>query len=284
MRAVRLIYSNKAGDWALGGTLIIKLIISVFIIVGLAEISKRTSPQVGGIIAGLPLGTGLSIYFISYEQGVGFAVAGMPWGIAGLAASLICCLTYLITARGAARGSRVLAIGYPTAASIAVFAGAGAILFSLEMNVLHSTAAFAAVFVLNLFIVNKLVNTQPHLSKSVSSILELVMRGIIVGLILLFITSIAAVVGSKWAGIFSSFPSTLFPLILLLHYEHGKDLFPHVIRGFSYSVSTLLVFYLAYLHLVPAYGLNVGFLLVYAVCALYLCSLRLLAASYKRAQ
>jgi hypothetical protein len=65
----------------LGMLVLIKLVLSVIIIVAIAEISKKISPQIGGIISGLPLGTGLSIYFISYEQGVDFTIKGVPWGI-----------------------------------------------------------------------------------------------------------------------------------------------------------------------------------------------------------
>jgi hypothetical protein len=79
----------------LSSYVVFKLIISVMAVVALAEISGRTGPAWGGILSGLPLGTGITVYFISREQGVAFMIQGIPWGIAGLAASLVFCAAYL---------------------------------------------------------------------------------------------------------------------------------------------------------------------------------------------
>ena len=248
----------------------IKLVLSIIIIVGIAEISKRISPQMGGIISGLPLGTGLSIYFISYEQGVDFTIKGIPWGIAGLSASILFCVIYILVSRMDRSNNRILLIAKSSFISMVSFFIFGYFIFLLKVNLLQASLLFATVFFINLFIINKLIKTPEKTSKSTSTLLQILSRGLTVGIILLIITGVASIVGSKWAGILSSFPSTLFPLILVLHYEEGNKLFPYVILGFSYSISTLLVFYLSYLYFVPLYGLNIGFLIIYGLCAIYL--------------
>jgi len=60
--------------------ILIKILISTVIVVLLAEISTRINPVLGGILSGLPLGAGLSVYFISYQNGIEFLVTGIPWG------------------------------------------------------------------------------------------------------------------------------------------------------------------------------------------------------------
>jgi len=259
---------------SLGSLLIIKLILSVLIIVGVAEISKRISPLIGGIISGLPLGTGLSIYFISYEQGIDFTTEGVPWGIAGLSASIIFCLVYLLVARKIRLNNRLLVIGYSSSVSLVSFLIIGYILYLFNLTLIRATAIFIIVFCLNLLVINKLIGTQDTPKKSSSTMMQIICRGIIVGAILILITGVASVAGSKWAGILSSFPSTLFPLLIVLHYEEGNKLFPYVIYGFSYSISTLLLFYISFIYIVPLFGLNIGFLLIYILCSVYLISLR----------
>jgi len=79
--------------------ILIKIIISTLIVVLLAEISTRVNPVLGGIFSGLPLGAGLSVYFISYQEGIPFLVRGIPWGISALSSSILFCFFYLITGR-----------------------------------------------------------------------------------------------------------------------------------------------------------------------------------------
>jgi hypothetical protein len=100
----------------------------------------------------------------------------------------------------------------------------GYVIFLIQVNLIQASLVFASVFFVNLFLINKLIKTPEKSGKSISTLLQILSRGLIVGIILLIITGVASIVGSKWAGILSSFPSTLFPLILVLHYEEGNHL------------------------------------------------------------
>jgi len=103
-----------------------------------------------------------------------------------------------------------------------------------------------------------------------NSIIKLLIRGLIAGIIISILTEIASIAGSRWAGILSSFPSTLFALLVVLHFEEQKNLYPSVIYGFSLSVSTLLVFYISCWYLLPRLGLNLGFVAIYFISISYL--------------
>ena len=63
---------------------LLKIAIAAVTVVVLAEIAKRVDPVLSGVLLGLPLGAGLSVYFVALEQGVDFIVPGLPWAIAGL--------------------------------------------------------------------------------------------------------------------------------------------------------------------------------------------------------
>ena len=50
----------------------------------------------------------------------------------------------------------------------------------------------------------------------------LFLRAFLAGFIILAIIATAKLVGSRWAGLLSAFPSTLFPLILIVHLTYDK--------------------------------------------------------------
>lgn len=247
-----------------------KILISTVIVLLLNEIAKRISPSFSGLISGLPLGTGLSVYFIAYQEGTSFMLEGIPWGIAGLTSSLFFCLTYLLSGSYLKNRNKITAILISSFSSIVAFLLTGWIIHSLHLTVFSSLLLFIIFFIVNLIIIHKLkISRQlPGLKKN--SFCKNIFRAILVSLIILCITGTSGIFGTKWAGIFSAFPSTLFPLLILLHFEHNEKLYPSFIKGFSYGISTLAIFYLACFFLLPALGLNLGFLIVYIISLLYL--------------
>lgn len=247
---------------------ILKISISLLVVLALAEISKRVNPILGGLLNGLPLGTGLSVCFISYQFGIDYIIQGIPWGIAGLASSLLFCLAYIITGR--LINNNIWSMIIASISGMISFFISGYLIFLLKLNLWMSLLFFLTFFAMNILIMNRLkINIKKSNPKPMSFNL-LVVRGIVVGMILAATTGIASMAGSRWAGILSSFPSTLFALILALHFEERSNLYPAVILGFSYGISTLALFYTLCSYLLPIVGLNIGFLIIYCISIIYL--------------
>ena len=62
--------------------------------------------------------------------------------------------------------------------------------------------------------------------------------GLLAGFIILAIITTAKLVGSRWAGLLSAFPSTLFPLILIVHLSYDKTHVHTIIKkAFSFCPS-----------------------------------------------
>lgn len=80
---------------------------------------------------------------------------------------------------------------------------------------------------------------------------------------------IASVAGGRWADILSSSPSTLFALLVVLHFEEQKNLYSSVIYEF-FSISTSLIFYISCWYLLPKLGLNLGLVAIYLISISYL--------------
>jgi hypothetical protein len=67
--------------------IILKTVVSILAVLGLVYISEK-NPKIGGLLAGLPLGTGIVIFFYGIEQGPHFVMQSIPYGISGLVSSL----------------------------------------------------------------------------------------------------------------------------------------------------------------------------------------------------
>lgn len=212
-------------------------------VVALAEISERVNPLLSGILSGLPLGIGITVYFISLEKGISFVIKGIPWGIAGLAATIILCVAYLWVSLKIR--NRLLSIILASVSGIALFLLAGVFLAKLRLNLLISLAIFLVVFFCGIVFVNRLAINERNFAQTKNNLRKMALRGVLAGAIIILITGSASLIGNKWSGVLSAFPSTLYPLVLILHVEKGIKTFPIIIKGFLYSVTTLAVFYLA---------------------------------------
>ncbi|HER24611.1 MAG TPA: hypothetical protein ENO17_06155 [Candidatus Atribacteria bacterium] len=250
--------------------ILIKILISTIIVVLLAEISTRVNPVLGGIFSGLPLGAGLSVYFISYQEGISFLVSGIPWGISALSSSILFCFFYLMTGKYLHPKNNLISITASSFMGFISFLSSGYLIYKLNFNLLSAAMIFFIIFFMNIFILKKIKIEKIMKKNNKNSIVKLLIRGLIAGIIISILTEIASITGSRWAGILSSFPSTLFALIVVLHFEEQKNLYPSVIYGFSLSVSALLVFYISCWYLLPKLGLNLGFVATYCISISYL--------------
>ena len=250
--------------------ILIKIIISTIIVVLLAEISTRVNPVLGGIFSGLPLGAGLSVYFISYQEGIPFLVRGIPWGISALSSSILFCFFYLVTGRYFKLKNNLISITASSFMGFISFFISGYLIYKSDFNLLSAAMIFFIIFFMNIFILKKIKVNKIISKNNKNSIIKLLIRGLMAGIIISILTEIASIAGSRWAGILSSFPSTLFALLVVLHFEEQKNLYPSVIYGFSFSVSTLLVFYISCWYLLPKLGLNLGFVAIYFISVSYL--------------
>ncbi|HCL91033.1 MAG TPA: hypothetical protein DHW70_06905 [Candidatus Atribacteria bacterium] len=250
--------------------IIIKILISMIIVIIFAEISTRINPVLGGVLSGLPLGAGLSVYFISYKESIPFLVNGIPWAIVALASSILFCLSYFIIGEYFRLNNKLLSITLCSLGGFASFFISGYFINRLKLGLFSAIILFVIIYFINIFITKRIPVVSNYKKQKKTSISTFLLRGLLAGIIISLFTEIASIGGSKWAGILSSFPSTLFALLVVLHFEGDNKIYPAVIYGFSFSISTLAIFYLLCWYLLPILGLNQGFILIYFMSILYL--------------
>ena len=62
----------------------------------------------------------------------------------------------------------------------------------------------------------------------------------------------------KWAGLFSAFPITLFPLILIVHITYDKEHVHTIIKNFPVGLGALIVYSLSVYKSYPIWGIYLG--------------------------
>jgi hypothetical protein len=216
------------------------------------------------------------MYFVAREQGSAFALAAVPWGILGLSSSIAFSLAYLLVGRvlpADARRGRLPAVLACSAAALAAFFVTAALFRRLAVTLAASLAITLAVAAANVIALRRLGIADSAGTRRPSGYRSLLLRAVVAGAIVCAITGAARAVGSAWTGLFSGFPAMLMPLYIVLHFEEGDRLYPGIIHGFAWSVSNLVLFYLAMLAFVPRLGLGPSFAAIYALSAVYLWAL-----------
>ncbi|MDT8272356.1 MAG: hypothetical protein RRA35_04100, partial [Desulfomonilia bacterium] len=98
----------------------------------------------------------------------------------------------------------------------------------------------------------------------------LLLRAFIAASFIVVITGTARMVGTSWAGLFSAFPTTLFPLLLIMHLTYDRKHVHTVIKNFPIGLGSLVFYSLSVSVSYPAFGIYIGTLLSFGVATLYL--------------
>lgn len=248
----------------------IKIFVSIFVVIGIVFISER-NPKIGGLLVGLPLGVGIVMFFYALEQGTAFAITGIPYAIAGLTSSLAFSMSFYL-------GGKLFLQNRTCNIALSIFFGlsgffmSGFLISLVNINLTKGIGIFLVGMILSLLFFTTVPESKKNkLRKHTFS--ALAFRTLFVTAVVLAITGAANLFGSQWAGIMASFPTMLCPVLILLAYNYKDEIYPKVLKHFSYSITTLVVYYLLILMLYPKYGIYRGTFFAYLICFIYLYTL-----------
>jgi hypothetical protein len=173
--------------------------------------------------------------------------------------------------RGFTRGApyvKYYAILFSSVSAIAGYFIIAWILYSIQINIFSALFITILMILIIIYFLKKIQNVKIE-NKIKLNFKILLIRAVIATSIILIITGTAKMVGSTWAGLFSSFPTTTFPLILIIHYtydaRHVHTIIKNIPKGFGAIViysSSVFIFY-------PLYGVVIGTLLSLVIASLY---------------
>ncbi|MFZ1201390.1 MAG: hypothetical protein WAO07_14580 [Desulfobacterales bacterium] len=244
---------------------VLKILVTIVIVVGLSVVAEHVSPRVAGILSGYPLVAAIALFFIGLDVGPDFAAESAVYTIAGLVGSL--CFVYAY--HRAALHFKKATIPLSSAAATVAYFAAIAILQSLGLSktgaVLLTVGATLAFAILFRHIEDAQIERPVRLIFRV-----LLLRAVLASGAIVIITGAAKWVGPRWAGLFSAFPTTLFPLMLIVHVGYGQGPVNTIIKNFPRGLGSLIFYALSVSVMYPRCGVYWGTLAAFAAASGYL--------------
>jgi hypothetical protein len=96
------------------------------------------------------------------------------------------------------------------------------------------------------------------------------LRAVFAALVILLITTAARAVGPEWAGLFSAFPITMLPLLVIIQFTYQPAHVRTIIKNIPRGLGSLLIYALVVATAYTDLGIVWGTLLGYLAATLYL--------------
>lgn len=253
----------------LQGITLVKILVAVCMVVGLSVIAERISPRWAGIISGYPLGSAISLFFIGYEVGPEFAGRSALYNIVGLTATQVFAYAYYRTARCVQAAPKALTIVAASVGGLIGYFAAVAVLRPIPVTPL-SAVLITGGFILFFDRLFRSVENVRIVDRGAVGPAVLLVRALFAAVLVILITSTAGIVGPQWAGLFSAFPVTLFPFMLIIHITYRNEHVYTVVKYLPRGLGSLLVYSLVVSAAYPALGVGWGTLIAYAAATAYL--------------
>lgn len=244
--------------------LLAKIFFSILVVLGLSWVAEHVNSRVAGILAGMPLGGVLVLFFIGQELGPEFAAESALFGIPSIMATIMFALGYYFSSTINIRYSPLVSavgglVGYFLAAGLLSMAQIG-----LELGaVLSLTALVTFAYIFRSSEDNK-VPERVDMTYS-----RMLFRSGMAASFVVFITSAAELIGSQWSGLLIGFPMTFLPFLLIIHITYSAAQVRAVIRNFPLGLVSLLLFLIVanktilILGVVPALFVSLAGALIY---------------------
>lgn len=247
--------------------LISKIVVSVVSVVGLSLIAEHFSSRVAGILAGYPLGTAISLFYIGLEQGKEFAGEGALFTLATFSVSIVMFYVYQRAAERILSNTIIIS----SAIAIGTFMILASLLSILPINLFSALAI--TIFSIFFFgrrlrhLANVTVKKRIKITHNV-----LFVRALSAAALVIIITGLADMIGPHWSGILSAFPITAFPFMLIMHYSYGVEQVNTIAKNYPYGLGALVVYVVTVMFSYPVIGIVLGTILSFATATVYLVS------------
>ncbi|MFE8071240.1 hypothetical protein QQM79_09280 [Marinobacteraceae bacterium S3BR75-40.1] len=229
----------------------VKLAVTLLTVLALAALAERVSARVAGVLAGFPLGTGIALFFLGWEQGPTYAAQAAVATLPGFLAAQGLALTY---SRLSAHGAAI-----STLLAVAVFL---VLAWPLQAWGLTLWPALA-VTVAGTLVFHRLLRGGRDVAVRAGRNRWRIhlLRGLFSALVIIAVTSVGHISPPALAGVLAAFPITFFPLLVLLHAQYGagtaQTLTRHYPAGLGALIAHTTVVALSY----EVLGLGIGTLL-----------------------
>lgn len=246
--------------------LLIKILVSIGTVMGLSLIAERVSPRLAGLLSGYPLGTAIALFFIGAENGEAFAAESAIYTLPGLAAALCLAAVYYATSRLQAGKPAVFVAAV---AAMIGFIAVSAVFAELPAKLSIAVAVPMTAIVLFAYLFRRIENAK-LLNRARLGIRVIAFRAGLATAVVLAVTGLAKAIGPEWAGLLSAFPSSAFPLFLVIHWTYGGPAVHTIIKNYPIGMGALVTYSLSVALTYHPLGIVWGTLASFAFATAYL--------------
>lgn len=249
--------------------MVIKVLASIAIVVLLSLIAEWAGPRVAGIVSGYPLGAAISLYFIGVENGSEFAARSALFTTAGLAATVTFVAGYLLGIRLTVNHRRVPSLAVSILLGISAYGLSAWVLSIIPVNWVSGPLLAITFMVIAAWCFRGIPDVKIKQKIRLGYAVAFIRAGF-AAMVILAITTIAGVVGPRWAGLFSAFPITMLPLLVIIQFTYQPDHVRTIIKNVPHGLGSLVIYAMVVAASYGRMGINWGTLLGYLAATAYL--------------
>jgi uncharacterized membrane protein (GlpM family) len=254
-------------------TLLAKVLWSAAIVLGLSVVAERVSMRVAGILSGAPQNVVLVYFFVGRDKGIDHVTQSAPHGVASFSATIAFVLTYYW---GSSRFTRHSAIA-GSLIGIAAFAIVAVVLSMIPFTLVSATALTLSVIAIAVWLSHR-IEVMPLKDPVRYTASLLLLRGSVAATLIVGVITLAELLGVRWTGLLTGFPTILLPTLLIIHFTYGSAHAHAIIRNFPVGVGSIILYILSIPITFPLWGIYGGTAASLGASFLYLAAVALLTA------
>lgn len=244
--------------------LLVKFVVIVLTVLSLSILSEKVSLKIAGFVSGLPIGTLITLFFFGFENGYAFASKSAITNIAGMIALQIFIFVYYKSSKMLKNSKIVL----PSIIAIISYLMAIAVINNLNLDATGSITLAMISIPIFIYLFNGIKDTK--IENAIKFNMKiLAFRALVSGFIILSIISLSSSVGSSFAGLLSAFPTTLFPLIIIIDYSYKTENTYTIIKNVPQGILGVLLYSVGVYYFYPVFGIYIGTVLAYVPVIIY---------------
>ncbi|NMT64455.1 hypothetical protein [Marinobacter orientalis] len=214
--------------------LLTKLIATAIVVIGVSVSVGKLGPRLGGILAGTPIILGPGYFFMLQEWPTEFIQEAALATLHALIATLLFSIIFVLTAKklGALASLGLATLAWIPAAYLCSFIPGGVVV----------AVVIYGVVLLSAEAIKRALALKKSRVVAVSGWFDVVLRGLLGGVLVAVATTLAARSGPMLSGILVGFPVGLFTIGWALHDRYGADVARATVGAAQQGMLSLVAF------------------------------------------
>jgi len=257
-------------------TLLAKAFWSAAVVLGLSAVAERVSLRIAGILAGTPQNLALVYFFVGRDMGIDHVAQSAPHAIASFSATIAFALAYYL---GSSRFPRYSAVAGSLIGLVALITVA-VMLSTIPFTLASATALTLGTIGIAVWLGREIEVKRVDRPVRYTPML-LILRGTVAAILVVSIITLAEILGPRWTGLLTGFPTIVLPTLLIIHLTYGAAQTHAIIRHFPVGLGAIIPYIMSVTITFPLWGVYGGTAASLAISFLYLAAVALIGPMLK---